>query len=63
MILEGTSQLDAARHVGMDRQTLRDWVQVHQQTKPVDLAARKVDKPKPDEPEPKRLWHRHPTPR
>ena len=26
MILEGTSRLDAARQVGMDRQTLRDWV-------------------------------------
>jgi transposase len=26
MVLEGASRLDAARQVGMDRQTLRDWV-------------------------------------
>src|SRR3954451_14787677 len=26
LILEGASREDAARHAGMDRQTLRDWV-------------------------------------
>jgi transposase len=26
LVLEGSSRADAARHAGMDRQTLRDWV-------------------------------------
>src|SRR5919205_2034049 len=26
LVLEGSSREDAARHAGMDRQTLRDWV-------------------------------------
>ena len=26
MVLDGSSRLEAARHTGMDRQTLRDWV-------------------------------------
>src|ERR671929_2206572 len=27
LVLEGSSRAEAARHAGMDRQTLRDWVQ------------------------------------
>ncbi len=26
LVLEGSSRLEAARQIGMDRQTLRDWV-------------------------------------
>src|SRR4029453_18772334 len=26
LVLEGSSRAEAARHAGMDRQTLRDWV-------------------------------------
>src|SRR4051794_41814432 len=26
LVLEGSSRVEAARHAGMDRQTLRDWV-------------------------------------
>jgi transposase len=41
MIFEGTSRLDAARHAGMDRQTLRDWAHRYNQAGIDALVSRK----------------------
>jgi transposase len=47
MVLEGASREDAARQVGMDRQTLRDWVHRYNETGPDGLISRTAPGPQP----------------
>ena len=43
LVLEGVSRQDAARHTGMDPQTLRDWVHRYNEAGPPGLRSRKPD--------------------
>ena len=47
LVLEGTSRETAARHAGMDRQTLRDWVHRYNAEGLVGLYDRRRPGPKP----------------
>jgi transposase len=42
LVLEGTSRAEAARSMGMDRQTLRDWVHRFDAAGPMGLVDRKA---------------------
>ena len=42
LVLEGHSREEAARHTGMDRQTLRDWVHRYNEAGIHGLASRKA---------------------
>ena len=47
MVLEGGSREDAARHAGMDRQTLRDWVHRFNEAGAEGLVSRTAPGPAP----------------
>jgi len=47
MVLDGSNRQDAARHAGMDRQTLRDWVHRYNETGVDGLKSRRAPGPTP----------------
>lgn len=47
MVLDGSSREDAARQVGMDRQTLRDWVHRYNEAGADGLISRSAPGPQP----------------
>src|SRR5918994_796002 len=47
LVLEGASREEAARHAGMDRQTLRDWVHRYNEEGLAGLHDRRRPGPKP----------------
>ena len=47
LVLEGHARAEAARHAGMDRQTLRDWVHRYNAQGPAGLHDRSHPGPKP----------------
>src|SRR3954470_9428005 len=47
LVLEGSSRAEAARHAGMDRQTLRDWVDRYNAEGLAGLRARGRPGPRP----------------
>jgi len=47
LVLEGHARAEAARHAGMDRQTLRDWVHRYNAQGPAGLRDRSHPGPKP----------------
>lgn len=47
MVLDGSNRQDAARHAGMDRQTLRDWVHRYNEAGVDGLKSRRAPGPTP----------------